>query len=165
MDRRGPTDVVFAGTSMAWQGLDPATFTRIDRTGRSAYNAGLAGGIPGVMEPWLVDEVAPRLEPELLVWGLSTLDLAPAYGEENVAAYQDAPAVASGAMAELDRRAGSVSALVRRRSALRDPAAWWGEGEDIILETAPPLVFADLGQGVLDGAMVEVAAYCLKRVS
>ena len=35
--------------------------------------------------------------------------------------------------------------------------------EEIILDTAPPLVFADLGQGVLDGAMVEVAAYCLEK--
>jgi hypothetical protein len=25
-------------------------------------------------------------------------------------------------------------------------------------------VFADLGQGVLDSAMVEVAAYCLRKV-
>ena len=168
MDRRGPTDVVFAGTSMAWQGLDPATFTRIDRTGRSAYNAGLAGGIPGVMEPWLVDEVAPRLEPELLVWGLSTLDLAPAYGEENVSAYQDAPAVASGAMAELDRRAGSVSALVRRRSALRDPAAWWGEGEDDPLFAAADSLLGPLGErrefDVLpDGERAQLAATRLRE--
>ena len=28
---------------------------------------------------------------------------------------------------------------------------------------APPIVFADLGQGVLDSAMVEVAAYCLRK--
>ena len=35
--------------------------------------------------------------------------------------------------------------------------------EEIILDTAPPLVFADLGHGVLDGAMVEVAAYALER--
>ena len=32
--------------------------------------------------------------------------------------------------------------------------------EEILLEDAPPVVFADLGYGVLDGAMVEVAAYC-----
>ena len=34
--------------------------------------------------------------------------------------------------------------------------------EEIILKEAPPVVFADLGYGVLDGAMVEVAAYCLE---
>jgi hypothetical protein len=36
--------------------------------------------------------------------------------------------------------------------------------QEVILEEAPPLVFADLGPGVLDGAMVEVAAYCLESV-
>lgn len=33
---------------------------------------------------------------------------------------------------------------------------------DILLTKAPPIVFADLGHGVLDGAMVETAAYCLE---
>ena len=35
--------------------------------------------------------------------------------------------------------------------------------EEVLLGQASPLVFADLGHGVLDGAMVEVAAYCLER--
>lgn len=35
--------------------------------------------------------------------------------------------------------------------------------EEILLKEAPPIVFADLGQGVLDNAMVEVAAYCLRK--
>ena len=35
--------------------------------------------------------------------------------------------------------------------------------EEILLKEAPPVVFADLGYGVLDGAMVEVAAYCLEK--
>ncbi|MEU8266378.1 DNA methyltransferase [Sphaerisporangium sp. NPDC049002] len=34
--------------------------------------------------------------------------------------------------------------------------------EEIVLKKAPPVVFADLGNGVLDGAMVETAAYCLE---
>lgn len=34
--------------------------------------------------------------------------------------------------------------------------------EEIVLPKAPPVVVADLGLGVLDGAMVEVAAYCLE---
>ena len=36
--------------------------------------------------------------------------------------------------------------------------------EEILLKEAPPVVFADLGYGVLDSAMVEVAAYCLEKV-
>jgi hypothetical protein len=35
--------------------------------------------------------------------------------------------------------------------------------EEILLAEAPPVVLADLGPGVLDSAMVEVAAYCLKK--
>jgi hypothetical protein len=32
-----------------------------------------------------------------------------------------------------------------------------------VLEIAQPAVFADLGNGVLDSAMVETAAYCLEK--
>lgn len=35
--------------------------------------------------------------------------------------------------------------------------------EEIILKEAPPVVFADLGYGVMDAAMVEAAAYCLEK--
>jgi hypothetical protein len=37
-----------------------------------------------------------------------------------------------------------------------------GWREEILLRSASPVVFADLGMGVLDGAMVETAAYCLE---
>ena len=36
--------------------------------------------------------------------------------------------------------------------------------EDILLRTAPPVVAADLGGGVLDAAMVETVAFCLERI-
>ncbi len=36
--------------------------------------------------------------------------------------------------------------------------------EEILLNEAPPTVFADLGAGVLDAAMVETAAYVLQKV-
>jgi len=35
--------------------------------------------------------------------------------------------------------------------------------EHVLLTQAPPLIIADLGYGVLDSAMVEVAAYCLEK--
>jgi hypothetical protein len=35
--------------------------------------------------------------------------------------------------------------------------------EEVVLKQAPPSVVADLGAGVLDSAMVETAAYCLRR--
>ena len=34
--------------------------------------------------------------------------------------------------------------------------------EEVLLKEAPPVVFADLGHGVMDDAMVESAAYCLE---
>lgn len=37
--------------------------------------------------------------------------------------------------------------------------------EEILLSEAPPVVFADLGYGVMDAAMVEAAAYCLQKRS
>ncbi|MFL5345613.1 MAG: Eco57I restriction-modification methylase domain-containing protein [Hyalangium sp.] len=37
--------------------------------------------------------------------------------------------------------------------------------EEVLLTQAPPIIFADLGHGVLDGAMVETAAYCLEARS
>jgi len=36
--------------------------------------------------------------------------------------------------------------------------------EEILLQAAHPTVFADLGYGVLDTAMVETAAYCLEAM-
>ncbi len=35
--------------------------------------------------------------------------------------------------------------------------------EEILLKEAPPVVFVDLGYGVMDAAMVEAAAYCLEK--
>ncbi|HEY4025163.1 MAG TPA: BREX-1 system adenine-specific DNA-methyltransferase PglX [Candidatus Dormibacteraeota bacterium] len=35
--------------------------------------------------------------------------------------------------------------------------------EEILLREAPPVVFADLGDGVMDAPMVESAAYCLRK--
>lgn len=58
-------------------------------------------------------------------------------------------------------RKGMLGAITSRTGFFLSSFQKWRE--DIILDTAPPLVFADLGQGVLDGAMVEVAAYCLER--
>lgn len=58
---------------------------------------------------------------------------------------------------------GMLGAITSRTGFFLSSFQKWRE--DIILDTAPPVVFADLGQGVLDGAMVEVAAYALERKS
>jgi hypothetical protein len=35
--------------------------------------------------------------------------------------------------------------------------------EEVVLGLAQPIIFADLGYGVMDAAMVEAAAYCLRK--
>jgi len=127
MEERGSADVVFAGTSMAWQGLVPSVWHSLDPAGRDAFNVGLAGGVPQVMEPWLLDEVQPRLQPQLVVWGLSSLDFATSYGDDNLRLYEDALEARRGALARLEQISSRYSALVRYRSVLRDPNEW-GEG-------------------------------------
>jgi len=126
----GDVDVVFAGTSMVWQGFDPATFATVD--GRSSYNAGLAGGVPVVMEPWLLDQVIPRTRPDLVVWGLSSLDFSATYGADNLERYRDALETRNGSLAALERGTASVSALVGYRTVLRDPGALFGTERDRI---------------------------------
>ncbi len=56
---------------------------------------------------------------------------------------------------------GMLGALTSRTGFFLSSFQKWRE--EILLEEAPPTVFADLGYGVLDSAMVEVAAYCLRK--
>jgi hypothetical protein len=58
---------------------------------------------------------------------------------------------------------GLLGAITSRTGFFLSSFQTWRE--DILLTEAPPVVFADLGYGVLDGAMVEVAAYCLEKSS
>lgn len=56
---------------------------------------------------------------------------------------------------------GRVGAITSRTGFFLTSFDAWRE--EVLLTCAPPAVFADLGPGVLDGAMVETAAYCLER--
>ncbi len=117
MENLGEVDVVFAGTSMAQQAFVPAAFA--DEAGLTAWNAGLAGGTPEVMSPWLLEEVVPRLQPSTVVWGLSSFDVAPAYGPAQAAVYDEALETRDGWLAEVDRAVSAGSTLVRNRAVLR----------------------------------------------
>ena len=64
---------------------------------------------------------------------------------------------------ELLASRGRVGAITSRTGFFLSSFQKWRE--EIILKTAPPVVFADLGAGVLDSAMVETAAYCLEALS
>jgi hypothetical protein len=62
---------------------------------------------------------------------------------------------------ELLQDRGLLGAITSRTGFFLSSFQKWRE--EIVLHEAPPVVVADLGYGVLDAAMVEVAAYCLER--
>jgi hypothetical protein len=62
---------------------------------------------------------------------------------------------------ELLHSHGLLGAITSRTGFFLSSFQKWRE--EILLKEAPPVVFADLGYGVLDSAMVEVAAYCLEK--
>jgi hypothetical protein len=62
---------------------------------------------------------------------------------------------------ELLHPMGYLGAITSRTGFFLSSFQTWRE--EILLKEAPPTIFADLGQGVLDSAMVEVAAYCLRK--
>jgi hypothetical protein len=64
---------------------------------------------------------------------------------------------------ELLASRGRVGAITSRSGFFLSTFKKWRE--EILIKTAPPTVFADLGAGVLDSAMVETAAYCLEALS
>jgi hypothetical protein len=58
---------------------------------------------------------------------------------------------------------GRIGAITSRTGFFLSSFQAWRE--EIVLKRAPPSVFADLGAGVLDSAMVETAAYCLEALT
>jgi hypothetical protein len=62
---------------------------------------------------------------------------------------------------ELLSTGGRVGAITSRTGFFLSSFQRWRE--EVLLQTAPPVVFADLGAGVLDSAMVETPAYCLEK--
>ena len=61
---------------------------------------------------------------------------------------------------ELLTNRGRLGAITSRTGFFLSSFQKWRE--EVLLKRAPPAVFADLGYGVLDSAMVETAAYCLE---
>jgi hypothetical protein len=66
---------------MAWQAFHLAAFSAADPEHRTSRNAGLNGAVPGVTSRWILEEIVFHLDSQHVVWGLSSLDIAPEYGE------------------------------------------------------------------------------------
>jgi hypothetical protein len=61
------------------------------------------------------------------------------------------------------RHGGRLGAITSRTCFFLSSFQKWRE--EVLLAMAPPVVFADLGHGVMDDAMVEAAAYVLEALS
>lgn len=121
-------DVLILGSSMPWQGLLPDLFAD---EGLSAYNASLAGGVPPITQSWLEDQnLISELAPETVIWGLSSLDFAPSYGEQNFELYEESLEAAPGFLNDMERFSSRYLTLVSYRSQLRDPSFVFGSGDD-----------------------------------
>lgn len=125
--------VVFVGDSAAQQAFLPATFSSLDPTARLSYNAAIPGGVPGVVRPWLLDEVIPTLESEVVVWGVGITDVVSGYGDRAIDDYANARSTRDDLLGTIERQAAEVSALVRIRSALRDPSLLFGGRRDRVI--------------------------------
>lgn len=121
----GCADVVFVGSSMTRDALDPGAFRAADPAQRVAYNAALDAASPELVERWLTDQVLPRARPALVVIGLASFDLNDNAKITAAAldAYSSAPYSARGAANALQRWFTRHVALVRNRPALRSPEA------------------------------------------
>jgi hypothetical protein len=127
MDRIGCAEVVFVGNSVARDDLDPETFSTADPGLRSAYNAALDAAGPGQIARWLPEEVIPRLDPEVVVWALTSPDLNDAAPASRAALESYASSVGGrdDLVGRLQRPLVEHLALVRHREGLSDPAALW----------------------------------------
>lgn len=127
MERIGCADVVFVGNSVARDDLDPETFFVEDPALRSVYNAALDAAGPVQIARWLPEEVISRLDPQVVVWALTSPDLndaAPA-GQAALHSYETSIAGRPDLIGRLQRPLVDHVALVRHREALTDPSAVW----------------------------------------
>jgi hypothetical protein len=120
-------DVVFAGNSMARDGLDPEAFTKADPSGRSAYNAALDAATPDHLQQWLTNEVLPHTQPDSVVVALASFDLSSGNkaGPLALESYQNALQTRPDTTGRIQRWFADHLALVRYRNELRNPANIW----------------------------------------
>ncbi len=128
------TEIVIVGTSMAQQDIVPsslaASLEDIDGLRPTVYNAALNGGVPVVMEKWLMDEVLTEVDPTTVIWGLSALDISLEYGDATLDAYDAALETRPGFYAATDRLVSRFSTLIADRRTLRDPDQIFGDGAE-----------------------------------
>jgi len=132
LEERGGASVVFIGSSVIDVALDPAGLT--DPGDRPAYNAGLIGANPEMVDRWSELVVEPALRPDVVVIGLSSRDVNRngVALESQTAGFYRLPAMRrllgrESIPEQIERRAGELSRLVRYRTVLRRPLETIGD--------------------------------------
>ncbi len=136
----GGARIVFLGSSMMNSAVDPERFLAQAGGDVVAYNASLGAGLPQITVPWAENVVYPRLDPQVVVIGLSSLDLAARNDDlSQFFANSEAARLTLGTASVLDlveHRLGNWSALFRHRASLRNPKVL---GRALIGQPAAPL--------------------------
>ncbi len=115
-------DILFTGTSQSYYAIGPRV---IDETlGTKSYNAAVPAGVPPIQERWLLDPVLDNVEADVVVWGMSVLDLNDGRDLSVVDSYESAHATRPGRLAEAERWLAKRSGIFRYRRQLVDPDAW-----------------------------------------
>lgn len=122
-------DFVIAGTSQSYHGIDPAVLD--ERLGTRSYNAGIPAGIPSVQRRWLSDAVLDDLEPDTVVWAMSSVDMNAARPQEMDPVYDAAFATRTGVLADADRWLADRLALFRHRRTVAEPRSWFTDEDPV----------------------------------
>ena len=143
--REGSVDLVFAGSSTMMFASNPSVVAGANDVSSAGYNAAIYGGIPRLTELWLLDQVLPRIDPEVVVLGLNTFDL---YGfsrqHELEAQYLGAPMTMPG-VAGAFRRILLSTSLFKFRTALRHPDQLASDVRDRLSDAAQDRTVAGVG--------------------
>lgn len=128
IDHGGPVDIALVGSSVVDVSIDP------EGLDDPAFNAALGAASIGMIADFTRAVVAPRLDPDIVVIGLTSRELNPNSLEQGQIEerFRQAPAVrhvlgTESVLDRLERSVESVSALVAYRSILRDPENWVGD--------------------------------------
>lgn len=120
-------DVLFVGSSVAFEGIDPVAFTEASN-GLRAYNAGIPAASLRELELWASEVVIPRLHPETVVVAFTSMDVNQDAGAEfrelllASRGYRQATQPGGENLANrLERLLERHVALFRMRTVLRDP--------------------------------------------
>lgn len=134
LGKSGGVEIVLAGHSMMHHAGDASALS--EQLGARTYNAALSALNPDVQASWLLDEVIPRLEPSLILLGVSSIDFNENVRNPNIdrVASECCPSLRPWT-AKLEQWFSNVSQLVHYRSSVNSPVAaaralrWIREGD------------------------------------